>query len=200
MIGVIDYGTGNQASVLHALRRAGMNAMTVTNSDACRKVTRLILPGVGAFDAGMRALTSGGMLPIIEELVCKQGMPLLGICLGMHLLTTKSEEGEEQGLGWIPAETVKLSPAHERLPHMGWNTIVTTQNDPLLAGLHGTEMYFAHSYVLRCEQAWISATTEYGTVFPAIVRSGNLIGVQFHPEKSHDAGLRFLQNFASLPC
>lgn len=198
MIGVIDVGYGNTGSVLRALERIDAPVKAVSMPEDAAGVDRWILPGVGAFGPGLRALQQSGLLPILHACVLEQDMPLLGICLGMHLLARGSEEGGGDGLGWLPADIRRLTPlAPLRCPHMGWNTILSDRADPLLAGLEANaSFYFAHSYRAVCEADVVAATTDYGERFPAVVRCGSVVGVQFHPEKSHAAGLRFLANFA----
>jgi imidazole glycerol-phosphate synthase subunit HisH len=202
MIVVVDSGVGNLGSILNMLRKIGADAVASGDPETVAGAERLVLPGVGAFDAGMERLAERGLIPVLERKVLEEGTPVLGVCLGMQLLTRGSEEGSRPGLGWIDARTIRFradpgAPAI-RVPHMGWSVLRYDASHPLLAGL-GAEprFYFAHSYHVVCDDprteiGWASHARE----FPCIVGAGNVLGVQFHPEKSHRFGLRLLENFA----
>ncbi len=207
-IAVIDYGSGNLRSAAKALERAareaGLDAEVLVTGDASvvDDADRIVLPGVGAFGdcaAGLRAL--GGMIHALEHNVRDSGKPFLGICVGMQLMATRGiEHGAHEGLGWIEGEVAPLEPLDSslKIPHMGWNEIaVQAPAHPLLAGFTpGDHAYFVHSYTFRCEYGDdVLATADYGGPFSAIVARGNMIGTQFHPEKSQLAGLRLLRNF-----
>lgn len=203
MIVVIDYKTGNIGSLLNMLKKIGVKSTVSSDISVIKEAEKLILPGVGAFDAGMENLNNSGILPLIIEKVLKEKTPILGICLGMQLFSRKSQEGKLKGLGLIEAETIKFKFEESnnlRIPHMGWNTIKPQKKDSLFNGFDNeTRFYFVHSYHLKCEnEENVLATTNYGYDFSSIVRKENIIGVQFHPEKSHKYGMKILQNFANF--
>tara|TARA_R110000787_G_scaffold20590_14_gene61268 strand:- start:49 stop:714 length:666 start_codon:yes stop_codon:yes gene_type:complete len=205
---VIDYGSGNLRSAAKALERmareTGTDAriLVTGEADALDTATRIVLPGVGAFGdcaAGLRALP--GMIEALERNVRAGGTPFLGICVGMQLMAERGiEHGAHEGLGWIPGEVRPLEPSDPalKIPHMGWNLVETGgAQHPVLAGFErGDHAYFVHSYAFRCENAADRlATADYGGAFAAVVGRANMIGTQFHPEKSQAAGLRLLGNF-----
>ncbi len=202
MIVIVDYGMGNLGSILNMLKRIGAEATISSKVDEIEKAEKVILPGVGAFDNGMQNIDRLGLLPVLNEKAMLQKTPLLGICLGMQLLTRKSEEGILPGLGWLDAETVRFQfPGGSkgmRIPHMGWNTIQIERSSPLLAELEGeSRFYFVHSYHLICNQREdLLARTPYGYDFASIIQRENIYGTQFHPEKSHRYGMKILENFA----
>lgn len=198
---VLNCGIGNVGALQSMYRRLGIHAELI---DAPRRIARgdmLVLPGVGAFDVGAKALTQHGFVEFIQDAVA-EGHPLLGICLGMQLLCRGSEEGNLSGLGIIPADVVRLSPGPERvrIPHMGWNIVEPIKDNPLLPmGGEQQRFYFTHSYRVRCDsEDYVWATTNYGTVFPTGIGWGRVMGVQFHPEKSHRFGKSLLDRFAAL--
>ena len=202
MITIVDYGVGNLGSIINMLKKVGAKAQASSDPDVLRKAEKLILPGVGAFDAGMRKLNEAGLVPLLNELVLEKKVPVIGLCLGMQLMTKKSEEGVEAGLGWIDAETVRFKfgqeNAHLRGPHMGWNTLDIQGQHRLVSGL-GLEsrFYFVHSYHIVCaDETDVVAYTEYGYPLAAIINKNNIMGAQFHPEKSHKFGMQLLKNFA----
>lgn len=208
MVGIIDYRMGNLRSVQKAIERVGGSATILTDAAQARGVDRLLLPGVGAFTDGMRYLRDGGWPDAIRDFLAT-GRPMLGICLGMQLVFDRSEEDTpNQGLGLLPGQVVRFredqGPDRPRLkvPHMGWNHLDWTADDPLVAGLtpgRATSVYFVHGYFTRPDDASVTlATAEYGGPFTAIVRRDNLWATQFHPEKSQQVGLRMLANFVSL--
>ncbi len=198
MITVVDYKLNNLRSLENTLRRLGHDVRVTSNPDDVRAAKKLILPGVGAFGDGMRNLKELGLAePFIEKV--KGGTPALGICLGMHLLFTESEEfGKHQGLDLLPGRVVKL-PANLRVPHMGWNQLHPKQADPFTNGVaESSFVYFVHSYYAQPASDIVLATTDYEIEFPAIVHAKNIWATQFHPEKSQHVGERLLDNFARL--
>ena len=192
-IAVVDYGAGNLRSAAKALEAAGATdvRIAVTPADIAA-ADRIVLPGVGAFAQCIGALHASGLVDALDTAVHGQRKPFLGICVGMQLLaTTGHEHGEHAGLDWIPGDVTRLDPGPDRLkvPHMGWNDVVDTD------GSNGSA-YFVHSYrFLVADSASVRATTDYGQTIAAIVRAGNITGVQFHPEKSQAYGLAFLQHW-----
>jgi glutamine amidotransferase len=201
---IIDYGIGNVLSIANMLRSAAIEAEISADPDKIRGASRLILAGVGAFDAGMKNLHDRGLVPVMREAVFEEGVPLLGICLGMQLLMRGSDEGagDREGLGWIEGRSFKIrgdGTTPIKVPHMGWNEIQPVKDSSLLEGLNDkSRFYFAHSYAVECaSQSDVVANTTHGTAFPAIVAHGHVCGVQFHPEKSHRYGRRLLENFAA---
>lgn len=200
MIAIIDYGAGNLHSVQNALSALGEQTVITNQSEEILRADKVILPGVGAFGDAMDKLRKTGMDGMVHQLV-KMQKPLLGICLGMQLLFEESEEAPGvQGLGVLKGKIVRI-PAAEglKIPHMGWNSLLSMQGK-LLSGL-GSEpyVYFVHSYYLEAEdKEVVSAYTEYGKKLAIAVERGNLFATQFHPEKSGDAGMRILKNFLSL--
>jgi imidazole glycerol-phosphate synthase subunit HisH len=206
-VALIDYGSGNLRSAEKALARAAAEGMTsheivlATRPEQVMMAERVVLPGVGAFADCMRGVSSiPGMLDALEEKVRAHGAPFLGICVGMQLLADNGREhGDHKGLGWLPGEVVRLEPADAELkvPHMGWNALSFMQPHPLFEGIaDGTDVYFVHSYYLRPKFAeHILAATDYGGSIPAVVGQDNIVGTQFHPEKSQAIGLQLLEHF-----
>ena len=206
MIAVIDAGLGNIGSLLNMLDYLALPCCAARTAEELAGADRIILPGVGAFDQGMANLRGSGLVPALENAVLTKRTPVLGVCLGMQLLGLASEEGASPGLGWIKARSVRFdfgnNPEHIRVPHMGWNTVRShTGNGFLDLGTdelgEGPRFYFVHSYHVVCDDpADIAATTEHGIAFASAVRHGNILGVQFHPEKSHRWGKLLLTQFA----
>ena len=204
MIVIVDYGVGNLASVRNMLKRIGVEALVSGDTAVIRSASKLILPGVGAFDVGMQNLAAKGFIELLRERVLDQGVPVLGICLGMQLLTRSSEEGSLPGLGWIDAHTKKITPEEGgvetlRVPHMGWNTVdIVNKACPLVQDLPvDSRFYFVHSYHVDCnDRRDVLGATTYGKPFTSMVWHGNIYGAQFHPEKSHKFGMAVLRNFA----
>jgi len=201
MIAVINYKMGNLESVHNMLKRIGAVAAITADVAEIKAAEKLILPGVGAFDAGMENLRDLGLLEVIREKAVAKQTPILGICLGMQLLTKKSEEGSKEGIGLIDAETKKFDfkaiDQDLKIPHMGWNTVKVKNETGLFKGLEeDCRFYFVHSYHVVCnDQADVLAVTNYGYDFVSAVGKGNILGVQFHPEKSHRFGMELLNNF-----
>lgn len=203
MIVVVDYGLGNLGSIENMLVKIGARVKISSQASDIVAARKLILPGVGSFDKGVAKLRELGLMDLLQARVIEEKTPILGICLGMQLFTKGSEEGNLPGLGWIDAETVRFrfegELANLRIPHMGWNTIEVRQEGSILDDINEEpRFYFVHGYHVQCRnQANILATTRYGiTVHSAIIR-GNIIGTQFHPEKSHKYGMKVLKNFVN---
>lgn len=199
MVAIIDYGLGNLGSIANMLKVIGEKPLITDNTDVVRDADRLVLPGVGAFDAGMSRLEQTGLADAIRE-VAGKGKPVLGICLGMQLLGRRSEEGQMTGLGLIPFDNVHFSLPEGsclKIPHMGWDVVEFRQESPLLAGITGRQRYyFVHSYHARCDNAEnVLMVCDYGYEFASAVVKDNVYGVQFHPEKSHNFGMALLENF-----
>lgn len=202
MICVIDYKMGNLHSVMNALNHIGADAIVSGSIEDIRRADKLILPGVGGFPEAVRALIDSGLY---DEIItqCKAGKPLLGICLGMQLLFDESDEfGITKGLGLIPGRVVYITDTGLKIPHIGWNRLKIHMHDNLINGINdGEYVYFVHSYRADTDKENIVASTFYGEDIPAIVRSSkypNVLGAQFHPEKSHEAGLKMFKNFCGV--
>jgi imidazole glycerol-phosphate synthase subunit HisH len=204
MIVIIDYGMGNIGSIANMLKKVGANAAVASSdADTIAQARKLILPGVGSFDHGMTKLKELGLVDVLHDRVCVAGVPVLGICLGMQLMTQRSEEGNLPGLGWIDAETVRFNfgPGQSalKIPHMGWNTVTIAKDGELFASIHEPpRFYFVHSYhaVCRCPED-VMARAHHGYEFVAGFSRANITGVQFHPEKSHKYGMTFLRNWTA---
>ncbi|WP_054693849.1 imidazole glycerol phosphate synthase subunit HisH [Syntrophomonas palmitatica] len=196
---IIDYGMGNLHSIRRALEECGANAVIASNPGDLRNASQVVLPGVGAFADAMHNLNTQGWIPAIKQTV-DEGVPLLGICLGMQLLADWGDEGGgSPGLGFIPGEVIKfqLEDYALRIPHVGWNEIEINREHQLLCGIaNRTDFYFVHSYhFVAREEKNVLTTTSYGIEFVSAVVNKNVIGVQFHPEKSQRAGFAFIKNF-----
>jgi glutamine amidotransferase len=199
MITIVDYAINNLRSVEKAFLHLNIPVEATNDPARIRKAGKLVLPGVGAFADAMANLEQKGLKEILTEKV-RAGTPLLGLCLGLQLLFTESEEfGRHAGLDFLPGKVLRL-PDSVQVPHIGWNQLHLKKADPLLEGIQdGSFVYFVHSYfAIPTDPADILATTDYGLDFSAITRRGNVWATQFHPEKSQDVGLRILQNFAQL--
>ncbi len=202
MIVIVDYQMGNPGSIRNMLKRIGAPSLISSDLAEIKRATKLILPGVGAFDRAIQNLQERGMVDVLSRRVMAERTPILGICLGMQLMTRSSEEGASRGLGWIDAETVRfkrLAPSM-KVPHMGWDRISPARSHPLFEGLgEKPRFYFVHSFCVRCTSRENAlATSTYGCEFDSVIAQEHMIGVQFHPEKSHRFGMRLLKNFAEL--
>lgn len=204
MIVIVDYGMGNLGSIKNMLSYLKKDSIITSDLSVIRKAKKLILSGVGAFDNGMKNLQENDLSKLLTYKVINEKTPILGICLGMQLLTDKSEEGIEHGLGWIPGETKRFNFKNEnktlKIPHMGWNTVNPKKNSLLLSDMYEEpRFYFVHSfYVATAYQEDTLCETNYGFIFTSAIEKGNIFGVQFHPEKSHKFGMKILNNFAEL--
>jgi glutamine amidotransferase len=204
MIVVVDYKMGNVGSILNMLKKIGAPALLSSDVSDIERADKLILPGVGAFDHGMERIHELDLLPALNAKALVEKTPVLGICLGMQLFGRGSEEGVLPGLGWLECSSVKFrSDADQpglKIPHMGWNRVEPKHDASIFKGLeedHG--FYFVHSYHVVCERAEdVLATAHYGHEIVASVQRGNLLGTQFHPEKSHKHGLRLLKSFTEM--
>jgi glutamine amidotransferase len=200
---IVDCGIGNVKSVLRMLEYVDATAEIVADPANAPKCRRLVLPGVGAFDAGMSALNRGWR-DVLDEVALERRAPVLGICLGMQLLCRGSEEGQASGLGWIAADVKRLDTGGNprlKLPHMGWADVHATRPNALIPQNEEQRFYHDHGFRAVCDDPGdVIATADYGAEFTAAVQHGNIYGVQFHPEKSHRFGMALLRRFANLPC
>ncbi len=203
MIGIVDYNMGNLASVINAFAKVGADATLESDPSKLDQYDKLILPGVGAFGDAMEHLQSNGM-DVAVKAYAKSGKPLLGICLGMQLLFDSSEEfGSTQGLGLIPGKVVAFDEAKfdhpQKVPHMGWNELFGQNDTALFTGLKKDfYLYFVHSFHAQCDDTYAIGKTHYGYEFVSAVQNDNIYGIQPHPEKSHENGLKIIENFAKL--
>ena len=201
---IVDCGIGNVKSVLRMFQAVDVEAELVSEPAEAAHARRLVLPGVGAFDAGMAALDAGWR-DQLDELALGRRIPVLGICLGMHLLCRGSEEGQAKGLGWIDADIRRIDTGGDprlKIPHMGWAEVKPVRPNPLIPADEGQQrFYHVHSFRAVCKNASDEiATVDYGTPFTTAVQRDNIYGVQFHPEKSHRFGMGLMRRFATLPC
>jgi glutamine amidotransferase len=205
MITIINYGLGNIQAFVNVYKRLHIPVSVATSEEDILAATRLILPGVGAFDHAMELLNASGMRPSIEKKVLIDKTPVMGICVGMQILANTSDEGILPGLGWIEGR-VRHFHSHPdakniALPHMGWNDVapIREKNSPLFIGLEGSRFYFLHSFYFESMHLEdTAAISNYGVDFSCAVQKNNIYGVQFHPEKSHHYGVNLLKNFAEL--
>jgi glutamine amidotransferase len=204
MIAIVDYGMGNLGSVQNMLSKLGAESIRSSDPAEIAQADRLILAGIGGFDGAMERLESAGLIDVLNEQVTQRGVPILGVCLGMQVMAKSSTEGVRPGLGWLDAEVVRFEfPVERRLPvpHMGWEVVAPTRPSPLFDGsAPEPRYYFSHAFHLVCgDEADVAATTTYGYEFAAAIHRDNILGTQFHPEKSHVFGLEVYRRFVELP-
>lgn len=201
---IIDYNVGNIGSIVSMLKKIGVKAKLSSNKEEILDANRLLLPGVGSFDNGMKHLRESGLIEVLNKKVIEDKTPILGICLGMQLLLEKSEEGKEQGLGWIKGEVKKFdfgdNQKRLKVPHMGWNIATPINKNSLFKNFEEEcRFYFVHSYYAVCKNNEnILAKTHYGYDFASSIHQDNIYGAQFHPEKSHKYGMHLLKNFVEI--
>jgi glutamine amidotransferase len=204
MITIIDYGLGNIRAFVNVYARLNIETRVAYTANDLQDASKIILPGVGAFDHAITLLNASGMRETLEKLVIHYKVPVMGICVGMQILAKSSEEGISSSLGWIDGVVKKFDPAtipyKTRLPHMGWNTIHPSNDNILLKNFSdNSRFYFLHSYYFECNDSNdIIATSEYGIKFSSAVNHENIYGIQFHPEKSHSDGIHLLHKFANI--
>jgi len=197
---IVDYGVGNIRSVENAFKSLGFDNIVVSKKENdIQNAACLVLPGVGAFADAMNALRKDQLVGLLEEQVLNRKKPLLSICVGMQLLFDSSEEGHAQGLGWIPGQVVKFQvPPELTVPHFGWNDIQIKKEEWLFANMGAEKnFYFAHSYHAKTDFKYVVATCDYGSEIPIVVKRDNILGIQFHPEKSHNGGRTLLKNYVN---
>lgn len=206
MIAIIDYGLGNVKAFTNVYKRLNIPHMLASTEEQLNLASKIILPGVGAFDHAMSMLDKSGLRDILDVLVLKRKVPVMGICVGMQIMANSSQEGEKEGLGWIPGQVKRLANMHSALPrnyplpHMGWNNLLIEHQDPIFVGLdEAPRFYFLHSYFFECKyERCCIASSEYGFKYSSVIRHHNIYGVQCHPEKSHHNGVALLKNFANI--
>ena len=203
MVTIIDYGMGNLGSISNMFRRIGVECEITGDKNKIATATKVLLPGVGAFDAAMERINSSGLKNLLDKKALVEKVPVLGICLGMQLLTDSSEEGQLPGLGWVKAKTTKFSFDKQtklKVPHMGWSRVYEKNPSPITSDLPDEpRFYFVHSYYVKAaDEQLVVATTTHGIEFHSIIQKENIFGAQFHPEKSHKFGMKLLENFARL--
>jgi len=204
MITIVDYGLGNIKAFVNVYERLNIPIKIAKTKYDLNDASKIIIPGVGAFDYAMEQLNKSGMRDELENKVIRDKVPVIGICVGMQILAKSSEEGKLPGLGWVDGKVLKFDinniPYKTRLPHMGWNNINPIAESTLLKGFNNeSRFYFLHSYYFVCNnQQDIISTTQYGIDFSSAINHNNIFGIQFHPEKSHSNGVSLLNNFAKL--
>ena len=201
MIGIINYGLGNVQSFINSFKVLGISAISISNRDQLKGIDRLNLPGVGSFDSAIKKFNESGLRDDIDDLIFNNNLPIMGVCIGMQIMANSSSEGDLSGLGWIDGEVQIIDQKNSLiLPHMGWNEIkIKDENSKLLSNLQSKIFYFLHSYHFVTNQNSSKiAFVNYGEDILAAISKNNIYGCQFHPEKSHSAGLSVLKNFANL--
>ena len=202
MISVVNYGLGNVKAFFNIYKSLGIKCEICDNKNSLKNANKIILPGVGSFDWAMNKLNESGMREVLDEMVLEKNIPILGICIGMQLMASNSKEGKEKGLNWFEAKNLHLSSVinnKEKIPHIGWNKI-ESNNSTLLKDIKNPIFYFLHSYYINpINDNEIDAYADYGGRFPcAVSKNKNIFGVQFHPEKSHNSGIKVLENFSKI--
>lgn len=203
MIAIVDYGVGNIKAFANIYRNLNIPFKFASQEDDFNNVTKIILPGVGAFDHAMDCLMKSGLKNILDHLVIEKKTPVLGVCVGLQMMADSSAEGDKPGLGWIKGTVKKFNNddlIKHPLPHMGWNTWTFNKSNPLFIGLPDeAKFYFLHSFYIDCNAMNnVIATSEYGHQFTSAINQHNIFGIQPHPEKSHDNGIKILENFGDL--
>ncbi len=202
MITIVDYGMGNLESIKNMLHKAGHSSVITDDINIINEATKLILPGVGIFDVGMKNLRERNFIELLTKKVLLEKTPVLGICLGLQLMANNSEEGIEKGLGWINTDVIRFkqekAASHIRIPHIGWNFVNWNRASKLTENISlPSRFYFIHAYHLNNPtDDWILGNTDYGYSFISVIEKENIVGTQFHPEKSHKYGMMLLKNFA----
>jgi imidazole glycerol-phosphate synthase subunit HisH len=201
-LSIVDYGVGNLRSVQRMFYAIGTDSEIISSPDQALHTDKLVLPGVGAFDSGMKAIHDSGWFEVLNHLALEKKIPTLGICLGMQLLCRQSEEGQRSGLGWIAADVVKFKSEglNLKIPHMGWSVVTPVRENPILPlDLDEQRFYHVHKYHAVCDdESSVFGRTEYGYEFASAIQKDNIYGVQFHPEKSHKFGMSLLKRFSDL--
>jgi len=204
VITLVNYGLGNIQAFVNIYKRLNIAACIASTADELAEAERIVLPGVGAFDWAMTKLNESGMRERLDDLILRRNRPVLGVCVGMQMMAKRSDEGLLPGLGWIDAEVRRFDESTfnqaTHLPHMGWNNVSAKSFDDIFHGMEGgSRFYFLHSYYFApARDDQVLALTSYNGLFASAVRAGNIFGVQFHPEKSHQWGIQLLKNFAEL--
>lgn len=199
MLAIVDFGMGNLRSLKYKLDREGIESVITNDRSVISASEKIILPGVGNFKKAMENLAKLELIGLLNEEAIEKKKPVLGICLGMQLMTKWSEEGNTAGLGWFDAETIqfRFEDKKIKIPNVGWLPISIINKNPLLEGLESNEFYFTHSYYVKCKnEECVSARSYYGLEFDSVIRRENITGTQFHPEKSHKSGFGLIVNFA----
>ena len=204
MITIVDYGLGNILAFANVYKRLNIPVHIAKTAEDLKPASKIILPGVGAFDHAMERLNESGMRETLDDLVLAKGLPVIGICVGMQILSESSDEGLSPGLGWVKGRVRGFAfsdgSEHLPLPHMGWNDVAPVMGSKLFRGLEqDSRFYFLHSFYFECQDpSHIAATSHYGIQFASAINRGSIFGIQFHPEKSHHYGTQLLKNFADL--
>lgn len=202
MVTIVDYGMGNLYSIQNMLKKIGVDSLITSDAEVIDKADKLILPGVGAFDRAMKSLHSLNLVEVLNKKALKEKVPILGVCLGLQLMTKSSEEGLEKGLSWFDAKALKFDfPDRDfKIPHIGWNVVIPKNNNVLFNTLPEEQrFYFVHAYYIQSNNpSEVAATAFYGQEFTCALSNENIFGVQFHPEKSHRYGMALLTKFSSI--